>query len=77
MRAVARLLLLCGTGLALGCNESAVLEPADRDGSPPAGAAGTSGSVKVEVLTRNLYVGADVDAVISALAIPVQTSSPL
>lgn len=61
MRAVAVLLVLSGT---LGCSESAVLEPSHRDAGL---AAETPGSSEVGVITRNLYVGTDVDAVIAAL----------
>lgn len=62
MRAVAVLLVLSGT---LGCSESAVVESSDRDAGL---AAEGPGSSEVAVITRNLYVGTDVDAVIAALA---------
>jgi len=67
MRAVAVLLVLSGT---LGCSESAVLEPSDRDAGLAAETPGSSAGVEVGVITRNLYVGTDVDAVISALRTP-------
>jgi endonuclease/exonuclease/phosphatase family metal-dependent hydrolase len=68
MRAVALLLLLTSTGLAAGCSESAVLEPRDQDAGIAAD--GSSAASKLGVITRNLYVGTDVDAVISALRTP-------
>ena len=70
MRALALLLLLTGTGLAAGCSESAVLEPPDRDAGVSGDAAGSRAAAELGVITRNLYVGTDVDAVISALRTP-------
>jgi endonuclease/exonuclease/phosphatase family metal-dependent hydrolase len=67
MRAVTLLLLLTGTGLASGCSESAVLAPPDQDAGIAADAAQSSAAAELGVITRNLYVGTDVDAVISAL----------
>ena len=63
MRAARSLCLLSAVLLAVGCSESAV-EP----GTPAISADELeSGSGKVAVVTRNLYVGTDVDAVIAAL----------
>jgi endonuclease/exonuclease/phosphatase family metal-dependent hydrolase len=65
MRILAFVLLLGGIGFVVGCSDSAVLEPS-RGASFVADPAGVS-AAKVGVITRNLYVGTDVDAVISAL----------
>jgi hypothetical protein len=67
VRRIALLVLFGSTALVAGCNESAVLEPTDRAANLPAEAAVTSGAAKLGIITRNLYVGTNVDAVISAL----------
>jgi endonuclease/exonuclease/phosphatase family metal-dependent hydrolase len=67
MRAVALLLLLSGSGLVLGCTDSAVLDPSGSDVTRTSGTANSSNAAQLGVMTRNLYVGTDVDAVISAL----------
>jgi endonuclease/exonuclease/phosphatase family metal-dependent hydrolase len=73
MRAVTLLLLLTGAGLAAGCSESAVLEPADQDAGIAADPAHSRAAAELGVITRNLYVGTNVDAVISALRTPDAT----
>ena len=73
MRAVPLLLLLTGAGLAAGCSESAVLGPPDQAAGIAAGPAHASAAPELGVITRNLYVGTDVDAVISALRTPDAT----
>lgn len=65
MRAAALLLLLMGTTVLAGCSESDVAGPQDREAGITAG--GSSAASKLGVITRNLYVGTNVDAVISAL----------
>ena len=67
MKRVALLLLLSGTGLVAACSDSAVLEPADPAANLTADLAVARAAQKLGVITRNLYVGADLDAVISAL----------
>jgi hypothetical protein len=67
MRAVPLLLLLTGVVLAAGCSESAMLAPPDQDAGMAAGPAHSSAAAELGVITRNLYVGTNVDAVISAL----------
>ncbi len=63
MRAARSLSLLSAVVLAVGCSDSP-LEP----GNPAISAdEAESGAGKVGVVTRNLYVGTDVDAVIAAL----------
>jgi endonuclease/exonuclease/phosphatase family metal-dependent hydrolase len=67
MRAVGFLLLLTGASLAAGCSESEVLGPSDRDAGLAANPAHAGGPAELGIITRNLYVGTDVDAVILAL----------
>jgi endonuclease/exonuclease/phosphatase family protein len=67
MRAVGLLLLLTGAGLAAGCSESEVLGPSDRDAGLAANRAHAGGPAELGIITRNLYVGTNVDAVIVAL----------
>jgi endonuclease/exonuclease/phosphatase family metal-dependent hydrolase len=67
MRAVPLLLLLTGAGLAAGCSQSEVLGPPDQDAGLAADPAHSRAAAELGVITRNLYVGTDVDAVISAL----------
>ena len=67
MRAVTLLLLLSGIVLTNGCSESAVLAPPDEKAAL-AGELAHSSAAALAIVTRNLYVGTDVDAVISALA---------
>ncbi|MEP7228520.1 MAG: endonuclease/exonuclease/phosphatase family protein [Gemmatimonadales bacterium] len=68
MRAAALLLLLMGTTVLAGCSESDVAGPQGREAGIAAG--GSSAASKLGVITRNLYVGTNVDAVISALLTP-------
>jgi endonuclease/exonuclease/phosphatase family protein len=67
MRAVTLLLVLASAALPAGCSESAVLEPHDRDAAAVAAPEHSSAAAKLGVITRNLYVGTNVDAVITAL----------
>jgi endonuclease/exonuclease/phosphatase family metal-dependent hydrolase len=67
MRAVTLLLLLMGSGLAAGCSESAVVEPPDQAVSTATVPPHSNAAAKLGVITRNLYVGTNVDAVIAAL----------
>ena len=68
MRAVTLLLLLSGIVLTNGCSESAVLAPPDEKAALAGELAHSSAAAALAIVTRNLYVGTDVDAVISALA---------
>lgn len=63
--------LLLVLGFAAGCTDGGPLAPAPdgRLAAAPAAAPGSTPSVRrIVVMTRNLYIGANVDAVITALA---------
>src|SRR4051812_20799034 len=62
MRAATLVLLL--SGVALGCSDSA-LQPSESETNLSSD--GRASNRELRVLTRNLYVGTDVDAVIAAL----------
>ncbi len=67
-----RPLLAATTILLLGaCTDDATNDPLGPSGDPSVDAAESNG-FEIGVMTRNLYVGADVDAVIAALASPSQ-----
>ncbi|HEX6433196.1 MAG TPA: endonuclease/exonuclease/phosphatase family protein [Gemmatimonadales bacterium] len=69
MRALTVLLLLLGgTVLTSGCSDSSVLGPEEEQAALTGEPAQSSAAAGVAIVTRNLYVGTDVDAVISALA---------
>jgi len=73
MRAVTLVLLLSGAALAAGCSDSTTLGPESRGTAITTGTPSTTTPAdRLAVLTQNLYVGADLDAVIAAL----QTSDP-
>lgn len=65
--------LLAATAILLlgACSDDPTNDPLGPSGDPPGDAAGSHG-FEIGVMTRNLYVGADVDAVIAALASPSQ-----
>lgn len=69
MRPVALVLLLAGVTLSAACTESAVLGPEDRATGVAADPA-SSAVAQLGIVTRNMYVGADLDAVIAALRSP-------
>lgn len=66
---LARAPLFVGLAVAASCSESSVLGPAlaDRIAAWPSATAAPTPR-RITVMTRNLYIGADVDAVIGALA---------
>jgi hypothetical protein len=76
MRVIPVVLFLASTSLVAACTESSVLSPTERTGPM---AEQSSAASTLAVVTRNLYVGTDVDAVISALASgdPAQAFSAL
>lgn len=66
-----RLLMLLGLAAAAACSDSTLTAP-DKTASPPDLSLDKKNEdgVQVSVMTQNMYVGADVDAVIGALATP-------
>lgn len=71
MKHPVRLLSLLALALAAACTDHNALGPA-ASATPAlqAGLAAAGGTQRITVMTRNMYVGADVDAVIAALASP-------
>src|SRR5690349_2457307 len=53
-----------------GCSDDSLTSPSAERPSPPSVATVPDGAVGLTVLTRNMYVGADVDLVIGALVSP-------
>jgi endonuclease/exonuclease/phosphatase family metal-dependent hydrolase len=69
MRTTSRLLGAMAI-LAMGCSDESSSEPGTVLGPGTEPGAASNASPRVKVLTRNLYVGTDVDAVIGALQTP-------
>ncbi len=74
MRPSFRFLSMLGLMLGVACSDAGILEPSNESASLAnhAGRA-ASGAQRVAVMTQNLYVGADVDAIIAALKSPDPT----
>ncbi len=64
-----RLAMAVGIVLTAACSADTVFEPSQQSQATDTKVGTASdGALRVTVMTRNLYVGADVDAVIAALA---------
>ena len=70
MRHLNRLMLFVAAAAFAACSEDGVLEPQQPDASFSVSGRGAR---HVTVMTRNMYIGADVDAAMAALATPDQT----
>lgn len=70
MRRTTSLLLLTALLLATGCTPETSLTPDDPSAADRAPATLGRGEARIIVMTRNMYIGADVDRVIGALATP-------